>query len=98
MSFSTLPPGASVDIKSYEISTPQEKLDELKTLIKLGRIAPPTYESLSADTKNNKFGISHEWIVDAKQEWMKFDWYEQIVQGDSSAAHIYHTGRRPKII
>lgn len=74
MSFSDLPTGASASIKPFKISTPQETLDELNTLVKLSKIAPLTYESKHADAKKDKFGISHEWLTNAREEWLKMDW------------------------
>lgn len=75
MEYSTLPPGVSSKVQTYKLYTPQDKLDELKTLIKAGKIASKTYESTHADTKNDKFGIEYDWIVHARDEWLKLDWY-----------------------
>ncbi|KAH7004770.1 Alpha/Beta hydrolase protein [Fusarium venenatum] len=70
-SYAQIPSGALVQPKPFKVSIEDEKVDELKLLIKLGKIAPPTYESTQ---KEKNFGITHQWLTDAKAAWMKFDW------------------------
>jgi microsomal epoxide hydrolase len=64
--------GALTQPKPFQVSIDDERVDELKLLVKLGKIAPPTYESTQ---KEQNFGITHQWLTDAKSAWMKFDWY-----------------------
>jgi microsomal epoxide hydrolase len=71
-SFAQIPSGALIQPKLFKVSIDDEKVDELKLLIKLSKIAPPTYESTQ---KEKNFGITHQWLTDAKAAWMKFDWY-----------------------
>ncbi|KAG8675878.1 hypothetical protein FPOAC1_001873 [Fusarium poae] len=63
--------GALTQPKPFQVSIDDERVDELKLLVKLGKIAPPTYESTQ---KEQNFGITHQWLTDAKSAWMKFDW------------------------
>ncbi|GKU12452.1 epoxide hydrolase [Fusarium langsethiae] len=70
-SFAQIPSGALIQPKLFKVSIDDEKVDELKLLIKLSKIAPPTYESTQ---KEKNFGITHQWLTDAKAAWMKFDW------------------------
>ncbi|KAL4727120.1 hypothetical protein ACLX1H_006021 [Fusarium chlamydosporum] len=69
--YARIPSGAQSQPKTYKISIEDEKVEELKQLVKLGRIAPPTYES--TQTEHN-YGITHKWLTDAKADWLKFDW------------------------
>lgn len=71
-SFSKIPSGAKISPTPFEVSIPEEKLTELQTLVKLSKIAQPTYESTQED---RRFGITTEWIVSMKDKWMNdFDW------------------------
>ncbi|KAL6920604.1 hypothetical protein ACHAP8_007378 [Fusarium lateritium] len=70
-SYAQVPSGALVQPRPFKVTIDDEKVDELKLLIKLGKIAPPTYESTQ---KEKNFGITHQWLTDAKAAWMKFDW------------------------
>ncbi|RBR26365.1 uncharacterized protein FIESC28_00865 [Fusarium coffeatum] len=69
--YAKIPSGAQVQPKPYHVSIEDEKVEELKLLVKLGKIAPPTYESTQ---KEHNYGITHQWLTDAKAAWMKFDW------------------------
>ncbi|KAL4870773.1 hypothetical protein BDV12DRAFT_43884 [Aspergillus spectabilis] len=70
--FATLPATAKITPSPFRIAIPDEQLSELKTLVKLSKIAPQTYENVQAD---RQFGVTHEWMSTLKQEWLnKFDW------------------------
>ncbi|KAJ6557413.1 Alpha/Beta hydrolase protein [Mycena vulgaris] len=71
MSFTTLPANAKTRPIPFKVAVPDSAIQELKTLIKLAKVAPPTYENLRSD---RKFGVSTEWIKSAKAEWDSFDW------------------------
>lgn len=70
--FAKLPPGAQVQPTPYQVSIADDKVDELKQLVKLGRVGPPTYESTQHE---HNYGVSHQWLTDAKAAWIDFDWY-----------------------
>ena len=72
MSFEELPKGAARDFSPFKISIPEEKVEEMRTLIKLSTIAPETFESLHTD---NNYGLTRGWLLKAKDEWLtKFAW------------------------
>lgn len=73
--YSHIPAGAQVEPKPFEISIPEERVAELKQLVKLGKVAPPTYESTQ---KEHNYGVGHQWLTDAKAAWIDFDWYVQL--------------------
>ncbi|KAI1041130.1 hypothetical protein LB505_005878 [Fusarium chuoi] len=68
--FAKLPPGAQVQPTPYQVSIADDKVDELKQLVKLGRVGPPTYESTQHE---HNYGVSHQWLTDAKAAWIDFD-------------------------
>ncbi|KII87364.1 hypothetical protein PLICRDRAFT_112525 [Plicaturopsis crispa FD-325 SS-3] len=56
----------------FKLAVPESKLDELKTLLKLTKVAGPTYEGSQHD---RKYGVTTEWVQNAKDVWeSKFDW------------------------
>ncbi|KAF8324159.1 uncharacterized protein EI90DRAFT_2363039 [Cantharellus anzutake] len=58
--------------RPFTIETPQQVLDDMKTLIRLGRLAPATHEGTHPE---GEFGISDEWIKNAREFWLSdFDW------------------------
>ncbi|KAF5252796.1 hypothetical protein FANTH_2120 [Fusarium anthophilum] len=69
--FAKIPIGAQVQPTPYRVSIADDKVDELKQLVKLGRVGPPTYESTQ---KDHNYGVSHQWLTDAKAAWIDFDW------------------------
>ncbi|KAK7048295.1 putative epoxide hydrolase [Favolaschia claudopus] len=71
MSFATVPATAKTTPTPFNVAVPDSAIEELKTLIKVAKIAPPTYESSRPDAK---FGVTTDWIQKAKAEWESFDW------------------------
>ncbi|RAH54219.1 epoxide hydrolase [Aspergillus piperis CBS 112811] len=70
--FTKFPSSASISPNPFTVSIPDEQLNDLKTLIRLSKIAPPTYESLQAD---GRFGITSEWLTTMREKWLsEFDW------------------------
>lgn len=55
---------STIEPAPVKVDISQSTLDELKTLLKLSKLAPQTYESSQA---NRKYGITSEWIRDAKE-------------------------------
>ncbi|KAH8731694.1 Alpha/Beta hydrolase protein [Phaeosphaeriaceae sp. PMI808] len=73
--FGTVPTGAKQQPTPFELHVENEKLENLKTLLKLSPIAKETYENLRDDGDHGAFGVSRKWIVDAKKHWEEeFDW------------------------
>lgn len=69
--FSTVPPSAEKAPTPFTVSVSDEKIDEFRTLVKLSKLAPPTYEGSHAD---RRLGLSTEWLANAKKELQDFDW------------------------
>ncbi|KAF2801503.1 alpha/beta-hydrolase [Mytilinidion resinicola] len=72
-SFAIPPTGASPSLKPFVVNIAEARVSELHQLVKLSKIGIPTYENQQAD---GRFGISRDWLMDAKSEWEKFDWRE----------------------
>jgi microsomal epoxide hydrolase len=72
MSFSTIPANAKSQPEKFTVSVSDTELSEFKTLIRLSKLAPATYEGLNEDLK---YGVSCKWMAEAKEHWEKnFDW------------------------
>lgn len=70
--FSKIPPTARITPTPFQVSIPQEQIIDLQTLVKLSKIAPPTFESLQ---KDRRFGITSEWLTSMRDKWLNdFDW------------------------
>lgn len=70
--FGKVPARAFNSPSPFNVAVPQAQLAEFHTLLKLSKIAAPTYESLQDD---GKFGVTHKWITEAKEYWLnQFDW------------------------
>jgi microsomal epoxide hydrolase len=74
--FGTVPVGAKQQPTPFELRVEDQKLQDLKTLLRLSPVAKETYENLQDDGSHGKFGVSRNWIVEAKKYWEEeFDWY-----------------------
>ncbi|KAL4988285.1 Alpha/Beta hydrolase protein [Aspergillus falconensis] len=70
--FTKLPSTATIIPSPFRIAIPNEQLSDFKTLLKLSKIAPQTYENLQED---RRYGVTHEWMSTMKEEWLNsFDW------------------------
>lgn len=59
----------------YQISIPEDNIENFKTLLQLSKIGPKTWYN---EQKDGKFGISRDWLIDAKDRWLhEFDWRQQ---------------------
>jgi microsomal epoxide hydrolase len=71
--FMKLPSTATITPSPFHVAIPDEQLSDLKTLLRLSRTAPQTYENLQED---RRYGVTHKWLSTMKEEWLnKFDWY-----------------------
>ncbi|ODO11218.1 hypothetical protein I350_01822 [Cryptococcus amylolentus CBS 6273] len=70
-----LPHTPTIPIEPFTFHVPDTELRELQDAIKASRIAKQSYENVSAD--ENDFGVTRKWLIDTKDEWMKFDWRKQ---------------------
>ncbi|OKL55701.1 hypothetical protein UA08_09051 [Talaromyces atroroseus] len=71
LKYATVPAAARAAPKPFAISVPDEQLEELQTLLKLSKLAPPTYEGSQDD---GRLGVSTKWLTAARDEWKKLDW------------------------
>jgi len=72
LSFSRLPSTARITPAPFKISFSDNELEDLKTLVRLARTAPRTYENSQQD---RRYGITSDWLNDLKEQWTKdFDW------------------------
>jgi microsomal epoxide hydrolase len=70
--FATLPVAATIAASPFKITIPDEQIQEMRTLIKLSKPPPQTYEGAQ---KDGRFGVTFEWLANAKQKWLnEFDW------------------------
>ena len=69
--FAKLPPGADKDaIKPFQVSISESALSDMKTLIKLSKVAVPSYENTHTGSDNDYYyGIDREFILKAKKVW-----------------------------
>ena len=70
-SFANIPSAATRAPETFRLSYPKEQLEELRTLIKLSKVGPATYESTRED---RQYGITTKWLANAKEQWAQFDW------------------------
>jgi microsomal epoxide hydrolase len=73
--YDSLPSGASKNVKKFTAHVSDEKLSELKQLVKLSPIGPITYENQDRELS---FGMTRKWLEEAKEQWLnRFDWRVQ---------------------
>lgn len=73
MPYDTLPTTATVPVERFQVSITDSQLEELQQLLRLGRLAPPTYEN--AVQQEGQFGVTREWMSSTRDYWVnKFDW------------------------
>ena len=70
--YSSPPKTAKSHPKPFNVSIPDSSIAEFKQLLNLSKLAPATFENLQED---RKFGVTGQWLRDAKERWEKnFDW------------------------
>jgi hypothetical protein len=74
--FSNAPATAKQPPTPFEVHINDQKLEDLKTLIRLSPVAKETYENQDPKGDEWKFGVPRSWILQAKRVWAEdFDWY-----------------------
>ena len=71
LAYSKVPSGTTVIPSPFQVHVSDEQIEELQLLVKLSKLAPPTYEGLQQD---RKYGITKEWLANAKEAWKSFEW------------------------
>ena len=76
MPFDTVTSKASLKPQAFNAHVSDSELEDFKTLMKVSRIGPKTYENQIADVKDfTSFGITRQWLEDAKTHWVEsYDW------------------------
>lgn len=70
--FSRVPSTAKTIPTPFRVSIPEDQLTEFKTLIRLGKLGPRTYENSQPD---NRYGVTYDWLQDMQKQWVNdFDW------------------------
>lgn len=69
--YSTLPAKAKLAPSRFTAHASDEQLADFHQLLKLSKIAPETYEGLQTD---RRFGITTNWLTEAKAAWENFNW------------------------
>ncbi|GME36712.1 hypothetical protein FGRMN_3865 [Neofusicoccum parvum] len=57
------------NVTPFKIHFSEEKVAEMLQLVGLGKLPQPTYEG-----QHSGFGVTDEWLADAKQTWSNLDW------------------------
>ncbi len=71
--YDTIPLAAQLQPAKFTLSIPEQELSDFKTLLRLSKLAPHTYENFQTD---GSFGVSHEWMSQTKEYWQsQYDWY-----------------------
>lgn len=66
----SLPSNATLKVLPFKVNIADSCVEELKTLLKLSKLPPPTYEG----TQTN-MGVTRQWVADTKEKWEnEFDW------------------------
>jgi microsomal epoxide hydrolase len=95
--FGKVPAGATQQPTPFELQVEEEKLQDLKTLLRLSPIAKETYENLQDDGSHGKLGVSRKWIIDAKKYWEEeFDWYVKTYSNNSIKLSDHLSGAKKK--
>lgn len=66
---------ATIPITPFRLSHTQQQVDDMKTLIRLSPLGPPTYENDIA--RKEKMGISMQSMQEIKDAWLEYDWLER---------------------
>ncbi|KAH7631444.1 Alpha/Beta hydrolase protein [Sordaria sp. MPI-SDFR-AT-0083] len=76
--FSTLPSGVKVPPTPFRIDVSDSDLSQLRSLIQHAVIPPEQFYNKHANAETGKFGITREWLVNARDYWLnKYDWRVQ---------------------
>lgn len=70
-SYANLPANRKSTPAGFTVSVPDQQLSDFRKLLELSKIGPKTYENELTD---GQFGISRDWLVQAKAEWERWDW------------------------
>ncbi|CAI7577403.1 unnamed protein product [Penicillium glandicola] len=66
--FSTPLSTSTAFLTPFKVAITEDKLVELETLIKLAKLAPPTYENSQTD---RRYGVTTDWLVTMRDQWLR---------------------------
>jgi len=80
--YGKIPAGATLKPNPFNINVDENKLQDMKQLLKLSPIGPAVYENTAKDQGETKlsrpdrvFGMRRDWLSNAKDHWLDgFDW------------------------
>jgi hypothetical protein len=74
--FGTVPASALQQPRPFNVAFDEQKLEEMRTLIRLSPVAKETFENRDGQGDDWRFGVPREWMLNAKRVWSEeFDWY-----------------------
>ena len=83
--YSTIPASAKLEPKPFKAHVSDQKLEDMKQLLKLSPIGKAVYENTSKQQGENhlsnterRYGMRQDWLSNAKDHWLNsFDWRKQ---------------------
>jgi microsomal epoxide hydrolase len=77
--YGALPATANGTFEPFEIHVEDRKLHDFTELLRLSPVAQPCFENQDARLPEGRnFGVSREWLLNAKKEWLStFDWRKE---------------------
>ncbi|KAF7122388.1 hypothetical protein CNMCM5793_000413 [Aspergillus hiratsukae] len=89
--FSKLPSAANIFPTRYAVG--DEQITELKTLVKLAKIAPRTFENQQQD---RRYGVTSDWLTKMREKWLNdYDWRATEARINSFPQFTIHIEDRP---
>ncbi|EFQ35770.1 epoxide hydrolase [Colletotrichum graminicola M1.001] len=70
--FGSLPGGVLKTPEKFTLRVPDQDLVEFKQLLQLSKIGPETWQN--KQQHDGRFGVTRDWLIGAKDAWLKFDW------------------------
>jgi len=70
--FEQIPAGNRLELKPFRANVDEQKIQDLKQLLKLSPIAAANFEN---SRNGRRYGVERDWLIEAKEYWLtKFDW------------------------
>jgi pimeloyl-ACP methyl ester carboxylesterase len=80
--YGKLPSGVTLNVKPFTAKIEEQKIQDLKQLLKLSPIAAANFEN---SQNGRHFGINRDWLIKAKEYWLnEFDWRKSEARINSS--------------
>lgn len=76
--FSTLPAGVKVQPTPFRINVAESDLAQFRSLIQQAILPPEQFYNQHANAATGKFGITRDWLIQARDYWLNtYDWRAQ---------------------